>query len=78
MWIAITGALAKIGGFFADLASAALKWMGVIFAYKLSKKNEQARQTEKTAEIQQEQLDVASRRPRDRSDIIDRMRNDKL
>ena len=78
MWLAITGAVAKIGGFIADLASAALKWMGVIFAYKLGKKNERAKQTEKTSEIQQEQLDVASRRPRDRSDIIDRMRDNDL
>jgi hypothetical protein len=73
--LSIVGA---VGKFFADIGSAVFKWAAAIFAYRLGKRAAQQDAAEDALEVKDEQLKHAARRPRDRSDVIDRMRDDDL
>lgn len=78
MWTFIVGAVAKVGGMLASLANALIKWMAVLFAFRLGKKTAEAEQSEKVAETQAEQLKDAARPPRSKSQIIERMKDGDL
>ena len=74
----VLGIIGSIGKFFADVAGAALKWAGVFLAFRVGKRKAQQEAAAKNLEVKDEQLKHAARRPRDRSDIIERMRDNEL
>ncbi len=74
MWgLALKGALGAVSG----LLSALAKWAGYLFAYRLGRSKEAAKVTEKTRDVLQDQLEIASRPDAHRSDLLDGMRKRK-
>ena len=62
----------KLAGIFAIVGAVA----AILFGARQAGRNaERAERMRRTIEVQREQLDAASRRPRDRDDLARRMRN---
>jgi hypothetical protein len=74
MWVAIATAAAKVGGFFADLASTIMKYVAIWGAYLLGKSQAKKEQLEDAAEVKDEQLEVYSQPDAHRSTLLERMR----
>lgn len=68
---------AKVGSFFANLANTALKWIGIIFAYRLGKRKAEQEQMEDAIETKDEQLEIFSKPATHRRGILERMRGRK-
>ena len=62
----------KLAGFAAILGAVAAVLLG---ARQAGRNAERVEQMRKTIEVQHDQLEAAARRPRDRDELIDRMRN---
>ena len=66
--------LGALGGFF----SALVKWAGVAFAWLAGYRKAKNQQIREAAETKDKQLDIASRPPKHRRSILDRMKKGDL
>jgi hypothetical protein len=73
MWTFIVGAVAKVGGMLASLANALIKWMAVLFAFRLGKRKAQQEAQEDVAEIRDEQIEILSKPDAHRDTLLKRM-----
>lgn len=75
LWL--TGALSTVGGFFTGLANLFLKLAGYLFLWRTIKRLEELKAAKKVAKIKDKQLEIASKPPLHRSDLLERMRKRK-
>ena len=71
----LTKLLAALAGL---LAIFGLKWRGDKYKEKADRAEHNAEQAEASNEIKQKQLEEAANRPKDKSDLINRIRNNGL
>lgn len=72
--MSLTALLAVLG----RLAGAVAGALPALFAYLAGRRGERARAAEQTSRIHDEQLRHAADRPRDRAELVERLRSDGL
>lgn len=74
MWMTVMAGVGKFLSAISSLLGAVLKYMAIVFAYRLGIRRQQQKDVEHAAKVKDEQLEIAARPVEHRSDIIERMR----
>ena len=70
--------LGAIGSFFGSLLKAAWNYAALGIAYLSGRRAAKSKQDEKNAEIKDKQSKIGAREPKDRREVLDRMKKKKL